>query len=187
MKIDIIVLASGMSKRFGKQNKLFYKISGVSMIERTLKLGNMLKKKLPDFISELVVVSCYDEIYELAKKYNYKYILNLEYQKGISESIHLGVKATNNYMMFLVSDEPYLKLNTLEKYVREFEKSTYKLATLSDEENNLGNPCIFSRDYEEELLSLIGDKGGKKIILNNLDKTFIFKVESKELVDIDYL
>ena len=36
-------------------------------------------------------------------------------------------------------------------------------------------------------LKLDGDKGGKKIILKNIDDLFIFDVlEKRELIDIDY-
>ena len=36
-------------------------------------------------------------------------------------------------------------------------------------------------------MNLEGDKGGKKIILNNLEDLFVFEVyDKKELIDIDY-
>ncbi|MFR2270711.1 MAG: hypothetical protein ACLS50_06740, partial [Clostridium sp.] len=49
------------------------------------------------------------------------------------------------------------------------------------------NPTIFTDKYKDKLLKLDGDKGGKKIILKNIDDLFIFDVlEKRELIDIDY-
>lgn len=51
----------------------------------------------------------------------------------------------------------------------------------------MGNPCIFDRKYYNELLSLEGDKGGKKVIMKHLDDTQIYEIEAgRELEDIDY-
>ena len=49
------------------------------------------------------------------------------------------------------------------------------------------NPTIFTSKYKQKLLNLSGDKGGKKIILENLNDLFTFKILSeKEVIDIDF-
>ena len=46
---------------------------------------------------------------------------------------------------------------------------------------------FFDRKYYNELLSLEGDKGGKKVIMKHLDDTQIYEIEAgRELEDIDY-
>ena len=45
---------------------------------------------------------------------------------------------------------------------------------------------IFHEEYVPELLALTGDRGGKKILLNHLEETFLYEVENeKELMDCD--
>ena len=51
----------------------------------------------------------------------------------------------------------------------------------------MGNPCIFSKKYYEDLLSLEGDKGGKRVIMKHLEDTCIYEVnDAREFEDIDY-
>ena len=52
--------------------------------------------------------------------------------------------------------------------------------------NNKGNPVIFSKKYINELLSLEGDIGGKKIIKGHLNDFQLVNINDEiELVDID--
>ena len=49
-----------------------------------------------------------------------------------------------------------------------------------------GNPCIFSREYYQELMEITGDKGGKQIINRHPEDVMYFKIEdARELQDID--
>ena len=51
----------------------------------------------------------------------------------------------------------------------------------------MGNPCIFRKKYFGELGLLIGDKGGKKVVLSHSDDVEIYQVAAdQELLDIDY-
>ena len=51
---------------------------------------------------------------------------------------------------------------------------------------NKGNPVIFSKRYINELLSLEGDSGGKKIVKGHLNDLKIVNVNNEiELLDID--
>ena len=53
-------------------------------------------------------------------------------------------------------------------------------------EGRLGNPCIFTKKYYDQLLSITGDRGGKSVITAHRDDTAVLKVEDgKELTDID--
>ncbi len=185
MKISIIVLASGNSKRF-KENKLLYKIDEKPMYLYTVEKLINLKKKCK-FIGEVVFVTKYDEIIENLNDKDIKVVKNDNSEFGISQSIKLGISnSKNKFFMFIVCDQPYIKEDTIENFVIGFIKSKKDLGSVS---NNgiLLNPTIFSDKYREELMNLKGDKGGKKIILKNLSDLYIFEVEDKrELMDIDY-
>ena len=88
--------------------------------------------------------------------------------------------------MFIVCDQPYIKKETINKFINEFIRSKKNLGCVSND-GILLNPTIFTDKYKDKLLKLDGDKGGKKIILKNIDDLFIFDVlEKRELIDIDY-
>lgn len=89
--------------------------------------------------------------------------------------------------MFCVCDQPYLKEETIRALYEDFFQSKKGLATVKSQ-SGLGNPTIFSPRYRTELLTLTGDVGGKRIILNHLEDTSMTNVvEERELKDIDYL
>ena len=49
-----------------------------------------------------------------------------------------------------------------------------------------GNPAIFSEMYREELMTLEGDVGGKRVLRRHIDDLYLHEVDDGlELVDID--
>lgn len=190
MKINLILLASGNSKRFGS-NKLLYKIDGKEMFKYSVDLAEDLKKLLPDIIKNIIVVSKYQEIKEYIQTKNIIYVENLHSELGISTSVILGIneseKSKSDYLMFMVCDQPYTKLSTIIDFIENFLKNSKGIGAVAFEKI-MGNPCIFSWKYLEKLKKLSGDTGGKKIIKENLDDVYIYEVATKkELEDIDFL
>lgn len=185
MKLSIIVLASGNSKRF-RENKLLYEIDEKPMYLHTVEKLINLKKKY-EYIDEIIFVTKYRKIVEDLQNKDVKIVENKNSEFGISQSIKLGISNSKNKVyMFIVCDQPYVREKTIENFISEFIKSGKNLGCVSSN-NTLLNPTIFTEKYRKDLLDLEGDKGGKKIILNNLDDLFVFEVDNpKELVDIDY-
>lgn len=190
MKINLVLLASGNSKRFGS-NKLLYKINGKEMFKYSVDLADDLKKSLKDTIKNIIVVSKYQEIKEYVLSKNMIYVENPQSELGISTSIILGIseseKSESDYIMFMVCDQPYTKSFTIKSFIESFLKSSKGIGAVAFEKI-MGNPCIFSWKYLEDLKKLSGDIGGKKIIKENLDDVYIYEVSTKkELEDIDFL
>ena len=82
--ISAIILASGYSRRMGK-NKLLLKYRGKSLIEHTIDTI------LQCGFSEVILVGREEEIIEIGNRNGLKVIKNENADKGISESIKLGV------------------------------------------------------------------------------------------------
>ena len=183
--LSVIVLASGNSKRF-RENKLLYEIDEKPMYLHTVEKLINLKKKY-EYIDEIIFVTKYRKIVEDLQNKDVKIVENKNSEFGISQSIKLGISNSKNKVyMFIVCDQPYVREKTIENFISEFIKSGKNLGCVSSN-NTLLNPTIFTEKYRKDLLDLEGDKGGKKIILNNLDDLFVFEVDNpKELVDIDY-
>lgn len=185
MKLSIIVLASGNSKRF-ESNKLLYKIDDKHMYLYTVeKLINLKSKS--KYVDEIIFVTKYDEIIENLLDEDLKVIKNENSEFGISQSVKLGISnSNNNVYLFIVCDQPYIKERTLEDFIDNFFESDKNIGCVCFE-GDLLNPTIFTEKYKKDLMGLNGDKGGKKIILNNLEDTFLFNVSDfHELKDIDY-
>lgn len=190
MKINLVLLASGNSKRFGS-NKLLYKIDGKEMFKYSVDLADDLKKSLKESIKNIIVVSKYQEVKEYILAKNMIYVENPHSELGISTSITLGIseseKDRSDYLMFMVCDQPYTKSSTIRDFIESFLKSSKGIGAVAFGKI-IGNPCIFSWKYLEDLKKLSGDIGGKRIIKENLDDVYIYEVSTKkELEDIDFL
>ena len=111
--ISAIILASGYSRRMGK-NKLLLKYRGKSLIEHTIETI------LSCGFSEVILVAREEQIIEIGNRNDLKVIKNENAIKGISESIKLGVmnaKNTEGYMFF-TADQPFLDVATVKEIAR---------------------------------------------------------------------
>lgn len=176
MRTDIILLASGSSRRF-QGNKLLYRMDGLPLIEHTLQKLSALKPH------ELIVVTKYSEIEELAKGYGAAVIYNAYACEGQSASIRQGIaRSSGDQAMLCVGDQPYLKPATLRRMLE-----------LSDQEHIIcvscngivRNPAIFPRKYYQELLQLKDEQGGKLVMKKYPDEIISVECDPDEVRDID--
>lgn len=177
MKINAILMASGLSQRMG-ENKLMLEFKGKKIYEHTLDLLEEVG------FDEVIVVSSYDEILEDAKARGFVAICNTDNEIGKSSSIKLGVRETDEdaNMMFFVADQPLLRKETCEKLIESFKDT--KLMTYPVVGMRRGAPVIFPASYRDKLLSLEADQGG--MIFAKDGKTNKVPIENEdELLDID--
>ena len=220
MKIAMIMLAAGNSRRFGA-NKLLYEIDGIPMYRHVLEQLDDTKKKIENIYSEysditednndnnsdvvqlnnlyknnitatiirnIIVITQYDAIAEAVKTKGIPVLYNPHPEDGISSSVKIGLNASldADAVLFTVSDQPWLTSVTICELIHVFLNTSKGIACVSYQ-GKMGNPCIFGRKYYNELLSLEGDKGGKKVIMKHLDDTQVYEIEEgRELEDIDY-
>ena len=74
-------------------------------------------------------------------------------------------------VMLMLVDQPFVDATLLDRLISEKEKSG-KGIVASKYSETLGVPVIFDKTYVEELLSLNGAEGAKKVIFENLHDTF---------------
>jgi len=180
MRINLILLASGNSIRF-KGNKLLTPVNNkpmyMNVVEKILKLN----------FNKIVLVTQYEEIKVALSNQPIKVVMNENSELGISHSIKLGINedVEADAYMFMVCDQPFISLESLEKLIDRFIKSNKGMACV-ERNGSLGNPTIFSGKYRHELLSLKGDVGGKYIMKKHLDDLKKVRIiHEVELMDID--
>lgn len=190
-KIDIVLMASGESRRFEKGNKLLYETEGKPLFLHALERAVGLRKALPDIIEEITVVSVYDEIKVLSEGFeDIRYVYNPNASLGISGSIHLGLSHSHkdNSVMFMVCDQPYLSSETLKELVKGYIFSGKSLGCIISPRGMTSNPCIFSPLWKDKLMAIQGDRGGKSIINQNRDSVYFYTSYNKgDFYDIDTL
>ena len=209
--IHIIYMAAGNSRRFGS-NKLFYELDGKPMyrhlLERLIEIKdryNKLKKagkKIKNAESnnpviDITVVTRYREILDYCSSIpDCHAVLSPDSEKGISYTIKAGIMAVQeqkktgmqDYYMFAVADQPYLKSQRMIKLIDKVleNKGNKRLVFSLRCGNAVGNPCVFHSSLIPQLLSLEGDKGGRSVA-KKYDCVYVDIADERELMDIDTL
>ncbi|WP_411170579.1 NTP transferase domain-containing protein [Clostridium sp. MB05] len=161
--MNAIILASGFSKRMGK-NKLLMKIGKELIIEKVIKTI-----KISNF-SNIILVGNDKKVIELAINYGIKPIKNESPGYGQSQSIKLGLKEANleyNFMFFC-GDQPFIDTESINKLIdaSNLYKENIIIPRFIDK---IGSPVIFPKSLKQNLENLQGDVGGKEVIRNNKD------------------
>lgn len=188
MKIAAVLLAAGLSRRYGAV-KLLDEIGGKKMYRYALELLETLA------VEEKVVVTGYEEIKKAAEAAGISAVWNDKPELGISHSLKLGLKSALNSApdldgaLFLVCDQPYLTPATVKEMLAAFSESDKEILCPAPAGGSLeeaGNPCIIGKKYFKELFLLEGDIGGKRVIRRHPeDVGLYFVTEKRELSDID--
>lgn len=179
MKIGCVVMAAGNARRFG-DNKLAARFRGKSLIRRTLEA-------VPgDLFDAVAVVTQYLEIAELAKEFSFAAIRNEHPDWGISHTIKLGLTELRNCdgVLFLVSDQPLLRRESVKELVELWKRQPDKIAALGHG-GVRGNPCLFPARFFPELLELREDRGGNAVIRHHEEDLILLEVDGAELYDVD--
>ncbi len=184
MKTGLIILAAGESRRLGRPKQLLsYKDS--SLLQRSI---DMTKRTYcePKF---LILGAYADKIKKEINSEGIEIIINSDWKEGIASSIRTGLSTiienhpSVEHVLFLLSDQPYLTADHLEELIAKHQDDQFCI-TGSKYANQIGVPVIFSYHYFEELLSLRGDQGAKKIIIQHPESTQGVPFKSGE-IDID--
>ena len=134
----------------------------------------------------VAVVTQYPEVLDLAGRFRFSAIRNEHPDFGLSHTIRLGLEALGEVdaALFLVSDQPLLRRETIAAEVAFFRCHPDKLVGLGHD-GVRGNPCIFPRQYFPELLELREDHGGSSVIRRHEKDLLLFEAPACELEDID--
>lgn len=123
-------------------------------------------------------------------------VLSPDSEKGISYTIKAGIMAVQeqkktgmqDYYMFAVADQPYLKSQSVIKLIDKVleNKGNMKSVFSLHCGDTVGNPCVFHSSLISQLLSLEGDKGGRSVA-KKYDCVYVDIADERELTDIDTL
>ena len=179
MQIGCVVMAAGNASRFG-ENKLAVQLDGRSLISRALEAVPA------ECFQQVAVVSQYPEVLRLAADFRFAAVRNLHPEYGISHTIALGLNALRDCggALFLVSDQPLLRRETVAALVELWRGQPEKIAALGH--NGVrGNPCLFPARFFPELLALREDHGGNTVIRRHEEDLILLEAPAAELTDVD--
>lgn len=123
-------------------------------------------------------------------------VLSPDSEKGIAYTIKAGIMAVQeqkktgmqDYYMFAVADQPYLKSQSVIKLIDKVLENKGNMKSVFSLRcgDTVGNPCVFHSSLIPQLLSLEGDKGGRSVA-KKYDCVYVDIADERELTDIDTL
>lgn len=185
MKIHWILLAAGLSRRFG-ENKLLYPVNGKKLYRYSLERMAALAEKRQE---RLVVVTSHEAIRKELAGEKAEVVWNPAPETGVASSIHcairhLGISMDAAYL-FSVADQPFLRQEDLGAFIEYYLQAGKAMGCMAHQ-GVWGNPAVFSGKYAQRLLLLEGEQGGKQILREFPEEVFVFDCEEKKaFFDID--
>ena len=178
-KIGCLVMAAGNSTRY-QGNKLAAIFHGKPIIEYALDAVPAER------FSVVTVVTQYPEIEKMAAQRGFTVIRNEHPDWGISHTIRLGTEAMRNCnaILYMVADQPLLDDASVERILECWRQHPCNIVGASHN-GKRGNPCIFPKEYFEELMALEEDHGGNTVIRRYPDRLLTVEVAKEELTDVD--
>ena len=196
-KIALVLCASGVSKRFGNENKLIVKLNDGKelyklMIEKLIDAKDNLINNFENKLSynklkvDIAIVSQYDEILT-DKEYEKSIIMlkNENYNSGLSSSIKIGIKNFYEYdaISFFNADTPKLPSNEISMFLYNSICVNSKIASMYT--NFERNPAYIENEYFKEALEIENDNGLKVLLDKYKMNTYKYFINEDYLYDID--
>lgn len=178
MNVGCVLLAAGAGVRFGG-DKLKALIGGRTVLE-------IILSKLPvDRFAKCVIVAADNDLLQTAGEYGIGGVINNRPELGIARSIRMGLKPLLDMdaCMFCVSDQPFLKGETIRGMLEKYTPGT--MLSLAHG-GKRGNPVIFPSSLFGELLRLPRSEFGTYVIHAHPELLELYETaDPLELADID--
>ena len=160
MKIAAMVLASGLSRRFGQDDKLLADLKGQALLAYSLDAV-----RSADFENRFIICPEPDPRAILARNFGFNVIANSEPEAGQGASISLGAKylRANGFdaVCILLGDMPFVT----PEYLKQIQAMSGDIV-FSRTNNKEQPPAIFRGDALEILTTLSGDQGASQLDLS---------------------
>lgn len=164
LKIGLIILAAGASTRLGQPKQLLL-FNGKTLLTHTIEQG------LSSGCRPIIVVlgSQAEKIKLEINSYPIFTVKNPNWELGMSASIQTGLKELQRIqpdskgVVITLCDQPFISSSIIDKLVETYQQ-TQPLMVVSEYNNILGVPALFSNRLFKELMNLDTTTGAKYLI-----------------------
>jgi molybdenum cofactor cytidylyltransferase len=165
--IAAIVLAAGMSSRFGKP-KLLLPLDGRSLIRRTVE--QVITAGSGEW-EEVVVVVGYEaaRVQQELEGLPIRTIVNPRFASGMSASLITGLQGISSHAegaMIFLGDQPLVSPEVVRRMLTVF-RGSQRSIVVPVYDGVRRNPVLFSRSLFPELMTVKGDKGGRDVVMRH--------------------
>jgi len=180
--IGAVILAAGLSRRMG-ETKLTLMLDGSPIVEHVIH--SLEVSEIDDIV--LVYSDYTKDVKKIADKHGIRSVNNMMAESGMSTSVKKGLSEMlgSEGVMFLLGDQPFIETKDINKLITQFKENRQKIIVPVNY-NGKGNPIIFPEKYFNEIMTVEGDQGARKVLHNHEeDIVFVEILDSKIQFDID--
>ena len=176
-----IILAAGFSKRLGR-DKLLLEMNHGTIIE------NVIRASVQSALDEIILVYRRDVVKAVTDSYRIKTVKNEDAKNGQSTSVVKGIRAANpttDAYLFMVGDQPFLNPETINHILDCHIKNPGQII-VPLYNGQSGNPVLFPVSFQNDLLLIRGDTGGRSVIQAFKDRVTHIDIEQSSIgYDVD--
>ena len=182
--LSAVVLAAGLSRRMGAENKLLLPVRGEPLVRRVVST-------IASFpFVEIVVVTGHDapQVEHALAGLPVRFVHNAHYEEGQMTSVRAGLTALTrpaSGVMVCLSDQPALTRDDLAILADAFGRGEARVLVPTFG-GARGNPIVLSRASLEEILARGGNFGCRQFVAKNADVVTTFEMPNDHVtVDVD--
>lgn len=161
--VGALVLAGGMSRRMGPENKLLADLQGQPVIKHIVSV--LQTAGLPRPIVVLGHES--EQLSRALSETGVTFVHNAQYAEGLSTSIRAGISAIPEHwdgFLICLGDMPEISGQTLMHLKEAFSADTDKDICVPVYQGKRGNPVLWGQRHKARLMALEGDVGAKYLL-----------------------
>jgi molybdenum cofactor cytidylyltransferase len=159
-----IILAAGLSRRFGEQNKLLAEWKGRPLAAYAIEAA------ANSALSHIILVTGRDgdAVAALAPASRIARIHNSGFERGLSSSLQAGLTAApEGPVMVLLADMPMVSNTLIDKLIGAWRADAYAL--IPEHNGQTGNPVVLSAAARTDAQALSGDRGARILFQDKTD------------------
>lgn len=173
-----LLLAAGLSRRFGSEDKLLAPLPGGSVVKKAADALRSLH------LDHLIVVAASQHVAAACE--GFRVVINQEPEKGLGRSLALGVVEAQalgaSRLLVTLADMPFV---TREHLALVMERCTDDLASASTQHGIVQPPACFPQADLHRLILAKGDEGARKFLKALPGTALIAAQPPAILADID--
>lgn len=180
----IVILAAGSSSRLGQPKQLLQYKETV-LLQRAIDIASEAG------VENIIVIlgAEKDKILKELNTEGISIVFNEQWQEGMASSIRNGISASLSFfphtdgIIFMVCDQPFADAALLRDIIHMQKTNGYPIVACRYGEVT-GTPALFHKSLFKELMTLKGDTGARKILINHQENLGVVNFEDGS-ADID--
>lgn len=185
MRVGGVLLAAGLSRRFGDDSKLLAQIGGRRLVDYAA--ASLIAAGLSPLVA---VVQSEDEAVSIVlETEGFWPVENPRFAEGMGTSVAAAATHLSggdiDAVVIALGDMPFVRAETYRAMAAAFERSGGEAIVAAREGDRRGSPTLFPAALLPELAALRGDEGGRSVVAAHRELAVEVECAPGELDDVD--